>query len=323
MRFFSKLSEMIDGILDSYILDTSTKIIGHITPVFTSMVIIWLAIWGYMVMFGKTNEPMTEGFFRILRVSFIITLALTVGTYNHVVVDFLQKTPQEIASVISGGDGEDIEAIIDDLLTNIFNTAKKSWDQCGLGSISNCIISVIVLLFGGAMLFTTAFLFTLSKIYTAILLAVGPIFIVMLLFNTTHRYFESWLGYLMNYGFILILAVATTQLTIDLTEAFMNNAKGDFNDLAGAFILALLFSFNIAILKQIPTIASALGGGFAMATNTGIGEALHRLRPTSLRHSARRLRMDGIVAGRALASPVRGARALYGRYRNIGTKGMP
>ena len=277
------------------------------------MIIIWLAIWGYMVMFGKTDEPMTEGFFRILRISFIIALALTVGTYNGVVVDFLQKAPQEIAAVVSGGSGENIETTIDQLLTDIFNTAHQSWNKCGLGSFSNCILSVVIFIFGGAMVFTTAFFFALSKIFTAILLAVGPIFIVMLLFNNTQRYFEAWLGQLMNYGFILILSVATSQLTISLCKAFMNESQGNFDDVAGVFLLALLFTFNIAVLKQVPTVASALGGGFAMATDTGIKNAMNRMRPIHLRQSARRLRMDGRIAGRALGSPVRGIRSALGR----------
>lgn len=320
MGVFTTTFSNIDNALDTYILDISTDIIGQASPIFTSMIIIWLAIWGYMTMFGKTQEPMTDGFMKIMRISFIIALALSVGTYNGVVVDFLKNSPKEVAAIITGSPTNNSGAIIDNLALSVLNTASQAWAEGGLGNIGMYIIAIVLLGFGGAMLIITAVMFALSTVYTTILLAVGPIFIMLLLFENTKRYFESWISSLMNYGFILILASAITQLTISMTENFMTNHPAGFANLSGCFTITIVFCFNIAVLKQIPTLASALGGGFAMATNTGIGNALNRMRPTHMRRSVRQIRQDARIAGRALTAP---GRALNNALNSSSYKSYP
>ncbi|GAB2712734.1 type IV secretion system protein [Halomonas garicola] len=93
MNLFEGMFSVIDQALDRYIINTATDLIAYITPMFTSMLIVWIAIWGYLMMFGKVSEPLQEGVFRILRIGFIMTLGLTVGTYMGVVVDVLASRP--------------------------------------------------------------------------------------------------------------------------------------------------------------------------------------------------------------------------------------
>ncbi|MBE3744965.1 type IV secretion system protein, partial [Vibrio parahaemolyticus] len=74
MNFFQATFDLVDRSLDSYISDTATNVISFISPIFTSMLIIWITIWGYMMMLGRVNEPLQEGVFRILRIGFIMAL---------------------------------------------------------------------------------------------------------------------------------------------------------------------------------------------------------------------------------------------------------
>ncbi|WP_175548477.1 type IV secretion system protein, partial [Vibrio parahaemolyticus] len=74
MNFFQATFDLVDRILASYVSDTATNIISFISPIFTSLLIVWIAIWGYLMMFGKVSEPLQEGVFRILRVGFIMAL---------------------------------------------------------------------------------------------------------------------------------------------------------------------------------------------------------------------------------------------------------
>lgn len=213
-NLFEAIFDKVDQALDTYITSTAGDIISFITPIFTSLLIIWIAIWGYMMMFGKASEPLQDGVFRILRIGFIITLGLTVGTYTDLVVDFLAKGPETIASVITGSPTGTSAATLDSLFSKIFEVSEAAWDKGGImnGNFGMYLISIIVLVIGAALSLVVAFLILLSKIMTTVLLAIGPLFIIMLLFNTTQRFFESWLGMVMNFGFILILAAAIGQL---------------------------------------------------------------------------------------------------------------
>ncbi|ACY86392.1 TPA: type IV secretion system protein [Escherichia coli] len=320
-NLFEAIFDKVDQALDTYITSTAGDIISFITPIFTSLLIIWIAIWGYMMMFGKASEPLQDGVFRILRIGFIITLGLTVGTYTDLVVDFLAKGPETIASVITGSPTGTSAATLDSLFSKIFEVSEAAWDKGGImnGNFGMYLISIIVLVIGAALSLVVAFLILLSKIMTTVLLAIGPLFIIMLLFNTTQRFFESWLGMVMNFGFILILAAAIGQLMTSLADSYISSMMGaDASTLANlgdAAMLCIVFALCILVVRQVPSVASALGGGVALATQGAIGSAMNAMRPSTIRRQYRGLQRDARYAGRAAASPYRGAKAGYAAYQ--------
>lgn len=320
-NLFEAIFDKVDQALDTYITSTAGDIISFITPIFTSLLIIWIAIWGYMMMFGKASEPLQDGVFRILRIGCIITLGLTVGTYTDLVVDFLAKGPETIASVITGSPTGTSAATLDSLFSKIFEVSEAAWDKGGImnGNFGMYLISIIVLVVGAALSLVVAFLILLSKIMTTVLLAIGPLFIIMLLFNTTQRFFESWLGMVMNFGFILILAAAIGQLMTSLADSYISSMMGaDASTLANlgdAAMLCIVFALCILVVRQVPSVASALGGGVALATQGAIGSAMNAMRPSTIRRQYRGLQRDARYAGRAAASPYRGAKAGYAAYQ--------
>ncbi|MDW2328405.1 type IV secretion system protein, partial [Vibrio sp. 1401] len=178
MNFFQATFDLVDRALEGYVFDTATNIISFISPIFTSLLIIWIAIWGYLMMFGKVNEPLQEGVFRILRIGFIISLGLTIGTYTDIVVNVLSQGPEEISKVVTGGESTSVSSALDSLFSQIFEVSEAAWDK---GSILDAnfgmyLIAICVLAFGGVLTCVVAFLILLSKIMTAVLLAIGPLF---------------------------------------------------------------------------------------------------------------------------------------------------
>lgn len=320
MNFFQATFELVDRSLDSYISDTATNVISFISPIFTSMLIIWITIWGYMMMLGRVNEPLQEGVFRILRIGFIMALGLTIGTYNDVVVGVLSQGPEKLASVITGGGGESVPFALDLLFSQVFEVSEAAWDMGGIldANFGMYLIAIFVLAFGGVLTCVVAFLILLSKIMTTVLLAVGPLFIVMLLFNATQRFFESWLGMLINQGLILILGVAIGQLMISLATIVMDSmgsAPSTLSTLADASILCLLYGLCIMVVKQVPSVASALGGGIALATQGAISSTFESMRPTNISRNNRKLQRDARLVKDAAIRPIVKARAGYHAYQ--------
>ena len=50
----------------------------------------------------------------------------------------------------------------------------------------------------------------------AVLLALGPLFVALLLFDGTRRFFEAWLAQLANYALITILTVLVAALLLQI-----------------------------------------------------------------------------------------------------------
>lgn len=320
-NLFQAVFDLVDEALNSYVTSTAGDIIDFITPIFTSMMIIWVAIWGYLLMFGKASEPLQEGVFRILRIGFILTLGLTVGTYVDVVVDVLSNGPEAIASVITGAPAGSVAGSLDALFSKVFEVAEAAWDKGGImnGNFGMYIIGISVLIAGAALSVVVAFLILLSKIMTAVLLSIGPLFIISLLFNATQRWFESWLGMVINYGLILVIGAAIGQLMVSLGDHYVAGMSGGdgqtLANLADAAMLCVVYALCILVVKQVPSVASALGGGIALATQGAIGSTLGAMRPSAIRRQYRGVQRDMRMAGNVATSPYHGAKKAYHAYQ--------
>lgn len=317
---FERMFDMIDTALDNYVVNTSGDLIAFITPIFSSLMIIWIAIWGYMTMTGRSGEVMTEGLFRILRVGFILTLGLTVGNYSGMVADLLSAGPETIAAIITGSPTASASAALDTLFTKVFDVSAEAWKKGGImnGDFGQYFIALIVLLFGGAVTLVMAFLVLSAKVLTAALLAIGPISIALLLFNATQRFFESWLAMVMNQAFVLILASALGKMLIDICNTFIAGAAADPRALAtlgDAAILCLVLGLCFMVLKQVPPIAAALGGGVALATQGAISSTLNAMRPSTLRRQAMQVKRDINTAKHTAGAPARMGKKAYTAYQ--------
>ena len=319
-NLYQGIFHMVDQALSNYVQQGSARLIDFLVPIFTSLMIIWLAIWGYAMMTGRSEQPLQEGFFRILRVGFILTLGLTVGRYNQTVVSFLGETPQTLASILSGGHAMNAASLLDKLFSQIFALADNAWRQGGVmnGNFGMYFLAVAVLLVGSCLTLIVAFFILLSKVMVSVLLVIGPAFFVLLLFQATQRFFESWLGMVINFGFILLLGVASGQLMTTVASNYLTHISHNSNTittLSDSSMLCIVLGLCILVMKQIPAMASALGGGVAIAANGAIASSIHALRPTSLRHQYRMLRRDVNYTGQALKTPLKPLGLSYQAYQ--------
>lgn len=279
-HFYSTVFTKVGTALTSHVGDTASAVISAITPVVTALMVIYVFLWGWSMMRGVISEPITDGLARILRLTFIVTLALQIGYYNSFLADFLWNSPDAMASVIASGSGSSAgtgaanAAYLDDLYTNIYKIAENfyTWAYANnkwlpdFGALAAYWLLVIV---GLAATGYAAFLYILSKVAIAVLLGIGPIFIIMLIFEPTKRFFDAWIGQALNYVFLVILSASVIKLMFDVLGEYltplapMTAAAPQLAQIVPA--IAILF-ISLLVLIQVPGIASALGGGVAVGT---------------------------------------------------------
>lgn len=273
---FQDTFNAVDVALVNHVTTSSANIIALLIPIFNSMVIIWITIWGYMAMTGRVEGLLQDSFYRMLRVVFIVMLGLSTAQYNAIVVTFLQQTPETIAASMLGVPTENIIAILDNVTSSVFDSGINAWKRGGLTNISQLIIAVMILGFGGVLIILIASLMLMSKIVMTLLLAIGPLFIISTLFQTTQRFFDSWIGVLMNASFILILSASIGSVFLRIAGDF---AAGIVNPTMGnAFGFFLLFSMMIFFVQHIPGIASALGGGFSLSAQGAMRSLTNKIK---------------------------------------------
>lgn len=295
-QFYTKLFNDLDANLAAYWQDVATNVTTAITPVATTLVTLYVILWGWSMMRGVISEPVTDGLARILRLALIVGIALNEGQYNTYLANMLWNSGDSLAAIVSPTYGVDATstAFLDTLMGEFYDYSTTFNDAAylsanttlGLPSLTLLFASLVIYLVGVALTGYAAFLLVLAKMMLAIILGIGPMFILMMIFEATKRFFDTWLGQALNYMFLALLTAGVIQLVLTLIQAYLTNP-----DVTG--IAATDISLNQAlptigysivgffVMMQLPSLSSALGGGVAVSTLGAVGWAYDKIRGTA------------------------------------------
>jgi type IV secretory pathway VirB6-like protein len=101
---------------------------------------------------------------------------------------------------------------------------------------------------------------------------------VLLLFESTQRFFEHWIAQLVNYALVGVLAVLTVSLMLTVVEAYAQQtaAKGAAILTVDALDMLLVAGLVLLILRQVMPIAARLAGGVALSGFGVVGAVAQR-----------------------------------------------
>lgn len=274
--------DKLNNSLSTYVADTSSDIIATVGPAVTQLMILYFVIYGIAMLRGAIEEPVNDFALRAVKVAFITGVALNVGIYNGQIASFLWNSPDALARIVSGGTytGDSSINFLDDLLAQMYDLGDTYWDySSGMTSIDIGPKIVAVLVWTAGVLLTgyAAFLMALAKIALAVILALGPIFISLVMFEGTKQFFSSWLGQALNFVFVVVLTSATVKLILTLLAAYLApaiDAAADTGATSVAIQALALTAIGCLVLMQLSPIASALAGGVAVST-LGAGAAVY------------------------------------------------
>jgi type IV secretion system protein VirB6 len=268
MGFFATFSTWLNGLLSTYIATNTARVAALLTPAIITFAAIYVMIWGYLLITGKIEEPFVTGVKRIVTLAVILGGALNLWLYNDLIVDTFFNAPGALAAGVIGA--FDSVGIIDNIIFTGGDAASLLLQKGGLfeGDISYYIAGFAVYLIVGLTAIYAMFLLALSKIALSILLALGPLFIFFLLFESTKRFFESWIAQMANYAFVTILTVLVAALMMSLvtTAAQAAVARGGAIQIADAVRVCLAAGLTFLIMRQVLPMASGLASGLALSS---------------------------------------------------------
>lgn len=330
---FSKLNDA----LTTYIGDVAGNVIGAISGVAYSMLMIYMMLWGWTMLRGMISEPITDGITRIVRLAVIVGIALNVGRYSTYISTFLWNSPEAMAGIVANGysNPESNIQFLDGLMSRLFDLGSAYYKSAfaslapfpDLGKLITAFLIWVAAVVATAY---AAFLLALSKMALAILLGIGPIFVLLLIFEGTKRFFEAWLGQALNYVFLVILTAGAIKLMMTIIVKYLDVAASGAMaspSLEKALPAIVMCLISALVMMQLPSIASSLGGGVAISTLGAAGwtfgaakSAMSAMRPTSLKRSFNRAAADvRIAAGAAKAvggAPLSVYRKITGGRKN-------
>jgi type IV secretion system protein VirB6 len=133
---------------------------------------------------------------KILALGLVLTFATAWPAYQAMVYDLLTKGPDQVASAFLGAHGGATQAFagrLDALFAQVAEVAQAV-GALGHGPSGDGQVAVkLVWASAITLLVSTVGLLVVSRIVLAVLLALGPVFIVLALFDRTRGLFEGWL----------------------------------------------------------------------------------------------------------------------------------
>ena len=108
------------------------------------------------------------------------------------------------------------------------------------------------------------------------MLALTPLFVAMLFFDSTKRFFEAWIAQLANYALVIILVATVANLLLNaiLQPVNLALAAGAGVTLALAFRMCVFAAFVLLIMRQILPMAAGLASGIALTTGNVISRGI-------------------------------------------------
>lgn len=276
MGFFETFWSWLDSQLVTYIGDNTARVAAALEPAVVVLATIYVMLWGYLQLSGQLQEPLGAGLRRIIVLVVVLGGALHLWLYDAVIVDTFYRAPAALSAAVVGA-GDPV-ATVDAIWASGGQVADALWNRGGVlsGDFGFYLAGVVVWSLMGLLCVYTMFLIALSSIASAILLALGPLFIVMLLFDATRRYFEGWLAQLATYALINVLTVLVGALLLQLVSSYAAQTaqRGQAILTVDALDMVLAAMIVFLLLRQIMPIAGGLAGGIAPSTFGAVSRAV-------------------------------------------------
>jgi type IV secretion system protein VirB6 len=277
MGFFETFWTWLNIQLGAYIGDNTARVAAAMEPAIVTLATLYVMVWGYLQLTGRIEEPFVAGLKRILTVAVVLGVSLRMWLYNAVIVDTFYQAPAQLAAAVIGA--TDPVHTIDSIWEQGGAVAGYLWSNGGVfhGDFGYYIAGVVVWLLMGLLCVYTMFLIALSHVALAILLALGPFFVTMLLFENTKRLFDAWLAQLANYALITLLTIMAAALLLQVVDSYavQTAARGAAIVTVDALNMVLVAVLVFLFMRQVMPIAASLAGGAAFTTFGTVSRAVN------------------------------------------------
>ena len=238
------------------------RISGIIQAPLSVAMTLYIVLYGWMILRGDVEEPMTVSLKRCLKLAIIWYVLIKPLFFWQIFGKVMLHTlPNDIITAITGKlAGNPVDAYA----SHGFQAAGNMWRAAEWYEIGTILFAGIVVISTALSSVAAFFIFAMSDMATAMLLILAPFFICLLLYERTNRWFDGWLSALVTFVLLKILLISLLSLVHKILEDMMKLSDGWETMVLGVNVLIVYF-VGFFIFLKLYDIAASIGGGPVMS----------------------------------------------------------
>jgi type IV secretion system protein VirB6 len=231
---------------------------------------IYVAFFGYSLITGRSRIGIAALTPRMMTLGLVLTFATSWAAYQGVVWNLAVGAPNEIAGLLTGTKGSATQVFADkiDVVFAALVEASGDGSMSGADAGASSTFSPPGLLWlgGTLLLLGTVGVLATCKIALAVLLALGPVFVVLALFNGTRGLFTGWLKAVVLLAVTPLFAVLGGSLMLELAVPVLQalaQTPGQI-DARAAMAFFMIGAVHAALMIMVLKVAGTMVAGWSV-----------------------------------------------------------
>jgi type IV secretion system protein VirB6 len=236
---------------------------GALLPALTILLTLYVALFAFALITGRGRIGINAMTSRLVTIGLVLTFATSWIAYQSVVWNLATGAPNELASILTGIPGN-----ATDVFAAKIDVVFQALIQVSNGQAVDSAFSPPGLLWlgGTLILLGTVGILATSRIALAVLLALGPVFVVLALFGGTRGLFVGWLKGVVLLALAPLFAVLGGSLMLELAVPVLSAllASPGKIDPQAAMAFFMIGAVHMALMVLVMKVAGTMVAGWSV-----------------------------------------------------------
>lgn len=234
---------------------------GQMATVLTILLTLYVIFFAFALMTGRSNLSVRAMLPRIILVGMVLTFSTSWAAYQSIVWNLALGAPDWLAGILTGDRGSATMTFAAKV-----DVVFQAVEQASAGQDDIELFSPPGMLWAGAFLFMlgTVGILVTARIALAILIALGPIFIVMVLFNGTRGMFTGWLKGVVMLAMTPLMAVLAGGVMLEMSVPILSALTQSPDEIPARPAMAFLMvgCVQLALMVMVLKVAGTMVAGW-------------------------------------------------------------
>lgn len=239
----------------------------------TGMLTVYIGLIGYQLLLGRGNLRLTVLPVMALKIGLILAFLTSWAAYQTVIFSLLFDGPRELLGAVLSplGFGRDVYDGVESAYGALSSAAAVYGAQADPSANilqgGPMLGSGLLWLAAIGLLLVTVGVILAAKIVLGFLLAVGPVFIALFLFDATRGLFDGWLRATLAFAIVPVAANVFGAAMVIMMSPFLatltENAAIDVFDMGPIVTIGLIVSVFAIVMAMALRATATIAGGFS------------------------------------------------------------